>query len=102
MQASNSTPTDIRYTVENGGGSRGPKTLSRALLGATLSESVALPPYTYRVSSNGMSGEVHFYVQEKDEWVHVASGSYSDPNALVTLVGRSGQYRVEVLYPQAA
>lgn len=101
MQTSNSTPVDVRYTVESGG-TRGPKVPSRTLLGVTLSGSVTLPPYTYNVASNGPSGEVHFYIEQKGEWIHVASGSYNDPNALVTLVGRSGQFRVEVLYPQAA
>ena len=102
MQASNSTPTDIRYTVENGSGTRGPKAPSRTLLGVNLSQSVALSPYTYKVCSNNSSGTVHFFVEQKGEWVHVASGSFSDPDAMVTLVGRSGQYRVEVLHPQQA
>jgi hypothetical protein len=101
MQTSNSTPVDVRYTVETGG-TRGPKAPCRTLLGVTLSESVTLPPYTYKVCSNGPSGTVHFYIEQKGEWIHVASGRFTDTNALVALVGRSGQYRVEVLYPQAA
>ncbi|HEX2224701.1 MAG TPA: hypothetical protein VHN15_10895 [Thermoanaerobaculia bacterium] len=103
MQASNSTPAEVRVTVENGGGTRGGgKKPSRKLLGVDVDQSIALAPYSYRLSATEAKGEVHFYVQERGEWTHAASAAFNDPNALVTLVGSSGKYRVEVTYPQVA
>lgn len=103
MQASNSTPIDVRVTVETGSGTRGGgKKPSKKLLGVNVDQAIALAPYSYRPSAAGGKGEVHFYVQEKGEWTHAASAAFNDPNALVTLVGSSGKYRVEVTYPQVA
>jgi hypothetical protein len=103
MQASNSTPIDVRVTVETGSGTRGGgKKPSLELLGDDLDQAITLAPYSYRLSSTGGKGEVRFYVQEKGKWTLAASAAFSDPNALVTLVGASGKYRVEVTYPQVA
>jgi hypothetical protein len=103
MQASNSTPIEVRVTVENGSGTRGGgKKPSRKLLGVAVDQAIALAPYSYRLSSTEGAGEVHFFVQDKDEWTFAASAAFNDPDALVTLVGSSGKYRVEVTYPQVA
>lgn len=99
MQASNSTPIDVRYTVENGGGTRGP---IRTLSGLSLSRAVGLAPYSYKVVSEAASGNIHFYVKIGEKWTYAASGEFTDPSALVTLVGTPGKYRVEVSYPQVA
>jgi hypothetical protein len=103
MQASNSTPAEVRVTVENGSGTRGGgKKPTRKLLGVDFDQAIALAPYSYRLSATEAKGEVHFYVQDRGEWTHAASAAFNDPNALVTLVGSSGKYRVEVTYPQVA
>lgn len=95
MQTSNFTDSDILYIVESKGRGNVPRKLPRA----SLPNSVPLPPSSYKASLGGVTGTVHFYVQESGEWTYAGSGTYADSSALVTLVGAAGQYRVEIAYP---